>query len=764
MIKAFISHSSKQKPFVEELTQRLGKNFCMVDCYSFEAARKTIKEIYDSIDKSTVFVLLISRESLASDWVTKEIDYAKNKLSADDFERFWPYIIDETLEIEDCPEWIRETDCFNLKKFKSPQILARDIEQKFRKIIWAKDKTRKLLETTVVGRNADIAKFEEKYQSLRGLSLCALVVSGRDGVGKEAFAKACMHKVGYDIETEPYHICMNPNEGIENFLLYLNMITRKYCQEEIENILAQEVEVKVDRAVELLNELYETRSVVFINDDLSCILPYRKMADWLIDVIESSKLSNQLGLYINTRKVPDTFLETEHPRIAQIQLQPLDRRDRTMLFVNCMRAYNLTDLREEDINFFVDKLLQSPEQIVKVAEALTRTPIHTVKRDIASLQQIGDKKIEPLKNRFFQDEEKKCLLIILSKLDFISYKILERIYEERIIEAMEIIEEMMDYGIVSTFGPNDDFFRLDHYFSDYIKRCHLKLAPDWEMHVNDVLEDMITNSNDINEDVSIYLYDARERIMKGKGDKTSFLIPSVVVSSVIEVYNKQDYNLVIKICDSVLNDSHNYYPDQERELRYWLCLALARKTDTRFFDEVQKMQGSDYCFLRGFYQRIATVYAEAERWYKKALEKSPNLQRAKRELVTALLAQKKFPEALGMAKENYEHDPDNSYQIHGYFRCLVRKHGLTREEIKTLEELLNSMRDNLSDKHNELYTAMNIEYQDNVKRKDPTYMLQLIADAESKYPTSLNVQRAAHAYRYKQQIITVDKTFSEDIE
>ena len=137
MIKAFISYSSKQKPFALELVERLGRDYCRIDCFDFQPAYKTIDEIYRAIDSSTVFVLLVSRDSLASDCVEKEIRYAKSKLNPNDMDRFWPYLIDSTLSISECPDWMAKDECFNLKQFKSPYMLARDIEQKFRRIIWS---------------------------------------------------------------------------------------------------------------------------------------------------------------------------------------------------------------------------------------------------------------------------------------------------------------------------------------------------------------------------------------------------------------------------------------------------------------------------------------------------------------------------------------------------------------------------------------------------------------------------------------------------
>lgn len=763
MIKAFISHSSEQKQCVLDLVETLGRDYCIVDCYNFSSAYQTINEIYDKIDKSTVFVLLLSKASLSSKWVKEEIRYVREKLEPGCLERFWPFIIDENLSIEECPEWMRKDKCFNLKKYKSYKILAHDIEQKFRRIIWSKNPKRKQLETLMVGRNKDIDNFENIYQSARGMNLRSLVISGRDGVGKDMFISKCLDKIGgYDAESTPFCINLGNKEGVENFIIQLNLITRTYDEKQLMTVLGGSTSEKTSSAANLVNELLNTNSVLSINDDLSCVLPNRKLADWLIDLVEKSDMANKLGLFIKSHKILDSFSEIEHPFFGHINLNPLDSKDRLKLFYSLLRIYNLTDISEEDVKWFVGKLLLSPSQLVKAVEALSCKPLALVKKDIDTLISWGDTQINPMVEHFFQDEESKHLLIILSKLDFVSYEILENIFEERIIEVMEKMNEMIDFGIVSVFGPQEQFFRLDHYLSDYIKRCHIKLPRDLDNLLNEVLEEKIASSN-ITEDVSVYLYDKKKQILSGKGKPEDFLIPSVVVTSVMEIYNNQDYKQVIKLCDLVLNDVHNYFPDQEKELRYWLCLALARTTNKqRFFEEVQHFRGTDYYFLRGFYHRNAMEYSQTEKYFNEALEKSPNLQRAKREKVTALLAQKKYEQALGLAKENYENNPENSYQIHGYFRCLVRKTPLIKEDVDMLKHLMAAMRKNLSDKQEELYTAMDIEFRYFVSHDSLSDMVTLIDRALSLFPNSINVKRAAQPFRLHQAIILKEESFPEE--
>ena len=115
MIKAFISHSSAQKEFAQELVNTIGRDYCKIDCFDFEPAYKSIDEIFKAIDSCTIFVLLISKEALASSWVQKEIYKAKDKLTSGQLEQFWPYIIDSSLKLDDVPSWMAKDECFNLK-------------------------------------------------------------------------------------------------------------------------------------------------------------------------------------------------------------------------------------------------------------------------------------------------------------------------------------------------------------------------------------------------------------------------------------------------------------------------------------------------------------------------------------------------------------------------------------------------------------------------------------------------------------------------
>ena len=65
-MKVFLSHSSKQKSYVEQVANILGKENIIYDSWTFEEGNKSLEEIYKGIEKSGIFTFFISKDSLNS--------------------------------------------------------------------------------------------------------------------------------------------------------------------------------------------------------------------------------------------------------------------------------------------------------------------------------------------------------------------------------------------------------------------------------------------------------------------------------------------------------------------------------------------------------------------------------------------------------------------------------------------------------------------------------------------------------------------------
>ena len=150
MIKAFLSHSSAQKTFVEKVAQILGLDNCFLDSKTFESGMQTIDEIIKAIGKSSIFVFFISKEALESKWVKDELSKVREFVD-DGVIRFLPIIIDSNISHDDyrIKAWIRNE--YNLHPYVNPVLVARRINEVIRELSWPEFPDLQNKETSFLG-------------------------------------------------------------------------------------------------------------------------------------------------------------------------------------------------------------------------------------------------------------------------------------------------------------------------------------------------------------------------------------------------------------------------------------------------------------------------------------------------------------------------------------------------------------------------------------------------------------------------------------
>lgn len=766
ILKAFISHSSKQKHFAEAIRNCIGADYCWIDKYDFEPSYKTLSEIYDKLGKTSIFVLLISKEAIKSDWVQTEIAKAKELLNQQHIDLFSCYIIDDT-QLSDLPNWMVKDECYNLKHFSNPIFVAHDIKKKMMRILLKNDSLYQLEQQIFVGRNDKINEFETKMYSSSGASKLAMIISGRKGVGKKKFAMKCLEDMGMGNEIIPFSISMDSKHSIEDFIILLNSKTMQYDEDYIYDILAGSFDDKLACAVCLIGEIYQSHSYIFINDDKCIVRPERRLSEWFTNILSHPKFPQKLGIFVFSAFTPNIFVENDWPCILHIKLNALSKSDCTKLFFRCLQLLGIYEINQEDANFFIEKLVASPRQIFRCALELKKHPVNLVKKDISSLIDHEDRNISIVLKDFFNDSDTRDIIILLSKYEYLSYAVLQKIFADRIDVFNDCLTKLIVCALVETFGPGDEYIKLDYSYADYIRRNRLKMSPDLEIHSLECITESLTCDAKITEDLSLYLFEIKDRLSKGNIEKNTLLVPSIVIKYIIDIYDKQKWKQVVDLCDKVLNDSYklSFYQDVIREIRYWLCLSLCRLQNERFFQEVHHFSGADYNFLMGFYMRNETNYPSAEKYYTKALEYQPKLAKALRELVTVMLAQRRFKDALELAKNNYLAQPSNTYHIHAYFRCLVREREITSTDRDILRQLIDEMDNSQSPKKMSLIRAMKLEYDAfaSEKKIEPGRLIEDANNALREFPSSVDVQRVVNAIHAKQGICQL-KSFDEDPE
>ena len=176
---------------------------------------------------------------------------------------------------------------------------------------------------------------------------------------------------------------------------------------------------------------------------------------------------------------------------------------------------------------------------------------------------------------------------VLSEVDMISFELLEQLYEEDYPEIEQLINQFESLSILSFYGPGGNNISLDGGVADYIRRSNLELDSIMKNRIEEIICNKIDTVEDDLGELSVFLYDLRKQLLSGKG--VAYIMPSIVISTVIDLYDRGRYEEVRKICLHALEDSSSYTDEPLQELYYRLCQVLARMKNTDFFKYINKI-------------------------------------------------------------------------------------------------------------------------------------------------------------------------------
>ncbi len=743
-MKAFISHSSIQKTFAENIVDRLGRDQCILDAYDFQPAYTTMNQIVETLEDSSIFVFLITKESLESNWCQHEVSMAEDALREQRLKLFLPYIIDSRVSITDIPEWMSKTKCFNLKYFRSPILVSRDIDQKLRVLEWDIYPSLARENDIFVGRNEEIGEFQTKKSQKR--HACCLIVSGRSGTGRHCFASRCARDVDRRNMAIPERIALSRDEGLEDVINQLNLTTCLYSDAYLSDILQSDEDVKIDAAVDLINEIYAYQGRVEITETKAIVNEKGQLEGWFEKIIRSPKLKKKLGTYIISSLKPRAYIEDEIPDLITVDLCELTDSDRRVIFNAYLEEYKITDISDDDIDYFVDFLLQSPGQLRQIARIIRDKTIGEAKRCISAIRDKGDTLISNLINDFSENEDAIQFLLLLSELEIASYNDIKEIYGNEYVSVEHLIPELINRSIISEFGPSSSFLRVDYAVADYLKRGKKRLIKKLRKSLSKYVQGIVAENVKLTEEPTRYMLLCKSAIEKGDFDIEKLLLPSIALKAIINLYNEgKSYDRVEILCKEILSKAHNInlMDDIKLDITYWLCQSLAHLNNERdFFKYVQSFDGVRKDFLLGFWYRQIRDYSRAKSYYEQVLKVS-KMRKARNEIVIVLTMMGLYEDARKFAKEQYEQEPDNAYYITSLFKCVVLSKNKEIGDNELLKELIDRMERNIvkdKDQYIDAMKLLNDIKNLRIERKDKYTQ---ISNLKAKYPDMIGYLKDA---------------------
>lgn len=772
MAKVFLSHSSVDKELVEDVAVALGKDDCIYDKFSFDAGTQTLEQIISSLDKTDIFVLFISEESLESSWVKKEIRNAKKNLDSGIIQRIFPLIVDDSIQYNDdrIPNWLKKS--YNIQPMQSTTLIVKKIKQFQREVVFKKHKHVQELENLFVGRNELIQEFETKTINIEGIyPTCIVGYNMFEGMGRRTFLKNALRKTRLVEKLyDPILIPIDSKESIEDFIYKLNL---EHPNKKATNwdFTELDLESKIEIAKVLTLTFTYNKEIIFILDEGSIILPNNKIVDWFQKLISAPEFKNHVAFCLISKFSPLAYDLLKLGNIHSYRVTELSVPDTTVLFIKYLQILDI-NISVEDKKFFLQHMTGIPGQVLFTANLIASSSVLQAKSQVTDILNYSDFIAITILDFIKDDLLAKQILIFMSKIEIISYSILYKVFGDT-SEVNNSLNKLFNLSVYNYMFSGFEYFKLNSAIADFISRSKLELNPKYRQRLNEMTKESLKTDleEEVHQDYSDFLFTLKNMIKNGINIPKRFFYPSLILKSIIAEYYSRKYNNVHKLCKKLLENTSKFDVAIIRETRYWLCLSLARIGDEEFFDEVRhfnEYQGKnkDYNFLMGFYFRNNNGPERAEEYYNKVLKVDPDHSKTKRELVNVYLSSGQYQKALGLSKENYQRYKTNVFHIHAYFSCLVRKWNLKEEEIEILNYLMSSVKKNLHKKSIDILETMKGDYEfyiDNNLEKAIGTLEIALKTSSNKYYAYKSLKEVYQKRDMKEALVKLNAKYSNEL-
>jgi tetratricopeptide (TPR) repeat protein len=336
MRKAFLSHSSDDAAYVQEVASLLGRPRTQIDVWAFKPGEDFREEIRGALDESDTFVFFVSESSLRSSWCQFELDEAELRTVRKTLRRSLAVLIDD-VDVAELPDWLQRAKAV---RHTSPQRSARAIEA----LLLGPD----LDPHPFIGRSKELQRGLRKLTDADPLPRI-LVATGLEGVGRRSFLRHLVAD-GLDLELGPF-IVLPHTATIEDLYIEGLSATVLLTREQAEHELAAFRELtEEEQAKEVAGQL----ALLAEHGGAPCIVDQGSMLDSTSSYLEVYKM-----LFDSFLEHRDAYLCLVHRRAARIQdlasrrqiielkLSPLELSDSQALVTRLLREIGVTPARDD---------------------------------------------------------------------------------------------------------------------------------------------------------------------------------------------------------------------------------------------------------------------------------------------------------------------------------------------------------------------------------------------------------------------------------
>ena len=298
---------------------------------------------------------------------------------------------------------------------------------------------------------------------------------------------------------------------------------------------------------------------------------------------------------------------------------------------------------------------------------------------------------------------------------------------------MSFASEFIGEALCDTVGTVGEYLRLNDVVRDYVARGSISIPEKYAASIRtfskSVFESDVLDEHDYSEQYAA----VRVALLEGKEVPERLLIPAHFLGAIIQKYKNRKYDDVIALADRIIGGS-NYEQYIRDQVRFYLCMSLARRDSNRFLPEVNKIRGVDHNYILGFYYRRRGRYKDAIERLELATKERKWEENSKRELVLIYNIMEDYDKAFSLARDSYRGNPTNPINVQAYFEVLLNV-PRTADTINELLSTLEGIQRVSSEKAQEVSFCMRGKYTYWVER-NVEMAFQILDEGKSLFPQS----------------------------
>jgi len=687
MYKAYLAHSHEDKSYVEIVARKLTRVRVVYDVNNFPPGKDFRDSIREGLNKSALFVLFASANSLSSTWVRFEIDEAELRKIEGKLQSTLVFLIDKAISHRDLPLWMRRARVITQPR---PTQAARTIL------------THLIYEMGLEKPPLFVGREELMKEVVQGIipsggsrSPQVIVASGLDGVGRRSVLQR-VFRDNLSLDFGPV-VRLQATDGLDRLYMLLvdetrELSTRDEMAEILKRFSQSSPRERAKLIVHELESIAKDNVATVVVDEGSLLDEDGKYRDDVVPVFESlaeSKREPYLVLIQRRRPLTETA-KFGDCKIATFVVPPLDRESTKRLLLQSLKSVGITEGSVEEIDELANYLHGYPPAVNLAVSLARRYGFRTVLADKSMLVDFKFRRFSKIIEKLGLSEEDQLLARVLGIKPAITLDVLSVMTGFGVDAIAPRIRNLIDNSLVlheagrfSLAAPiRDTIYRTFGLLTptDYARLATRLKEQYWQKPGTVPTLDVI--------DATIYSI--------SRGSKENFkefadiALPSMLLKVANDAYHARDWRTAREFAERAL--SANASLQQSLTI---LCKSYVRlahdgiesweKAEAVVKDaETKRIKGHHY--LRGFLEWKRGNLEEAVRAYFNAENAGDRGVGIYRDRAHCLFQLDRFDEAEKDIEKARERFPRNNYIVDLAAEIAIRK-GRFEEAERLIDEL-----------------------------------------------------------------------------